>query len=254
LELSLVPSTHTPEMAGLEYLSPEGLRVDGRRPPELRKLQCRLGVSRQADGSAYLEQGNTKVLATVYGPHDVSRKSQALHDKALINCQFSMATFSTSERRKRTRGDRKSVEMSLALRQMFESVILRELYPQSKIDIYVQVLQSDGGNRCVSINAATMALIDAGIPLKDFVCACSAGFIEDTPLLDLNYLEETAGGPNLTLALLPKSNKIVLVQMDSRLHADHLEKVMNTAITGISRVHAILDRTVKEHLQKTITA
>ena len=40
--------------------------------------------------------------------------------------------------------------------------------------------------------------------------------------------------------------------MDSRLHADHLEKVMNTAITGISRVHAILDRTVKEHLQKTI--
>lgn len=48
-----------------------GLRVDGRRPPELRKLQCRLGVFRQADGSAFLEQGNTKVLATVYGPHDV---------------------------------------------------------------------------------------------------------------------------------------------------------------------------------------
>ena len=48
-----------------------GLRVDGRRPPELRKLQCKLGVFQQADGSAFLEQGNTKVLATVYGPHDV---------------------------------------------------------------------------------------------------------------------------------------------------------------------------------------
>lgn len=48
-----------------------GLRVDGRRPPELRKLQCKLGVFHQADGSAFLEQGNTKVLATVYGPHDV---------------------------------------------------------------------------------------------------------------------------------------------------------------------------------------
>ena len=97
--------------------------------------------------------------------------------------------------------------MSQALGQMFESVIMRELYPQSKIDIYVQVLQSDGGvvylylymrdddndvcvvtivgNRCVSINAATMALIDAGIPLKDFVCATSAGYIEDTPLLGI---------------------------------------------------------------------
>ena len=48
-----------------------GLRVDGRRPPELRKLQCQLGVFKQADGSALLEQGNTRVLATVYGPHEV---------------------------------------------------------------------------------------------------------------------------------------------------------------------------------------
>lgn len=236
----------------MEYLSPEGLRVDGRRPPELRKLQCKLGVFQQADGSAFMEQGNTKVLATVYGPHDVSRKSQALHDKALINCQYSMATFSTSERKRRPKGDRKSIETSLALSQMFESVIMRELYPQSKIDIYVQVLQSDGGNKCVCINAATMALIDAGVPIKDFVCACSAGYIEDTPLLDLNYLEETAGGPNLTLAILPKSNKIVLVQMDSRLHADHLEQVMNTALAGVARVHSVLDRTVKEHLHKSI--
>ena len=45
--------------------------LDGRRPPELRKLECQLGVCQQADGSASLQQGNTKVIATVYGPHDV---------------------------------------------------------------------------------------------------------------------------------------------------------------------------------------
>lgn len=50
----------------------KGLRVDGRRPHELRKVKCQLGVFQQADGSAFLEQGNTKVFATVYGPHDVS--------------------------------------------------------------------------------------------------------------------------------------------------------------------------------------
>ena len=49
-----------------------GLRIDGRRPNELRKLTCKLGVLHQADGSAFLEQGNTKILASVYGPHDVS--------------------------------------------------------------------------------------------------------------------------------------------------------------------------------------
>lgn len=49
----------------------KGLRVDGRRPHELRKLKCEVGVFDQADGSSFLEQGNTKVLASVYGPHDV---------------------------------------------------------------------------------------------------------------------------------------------------------------------------------------
>ena len=59
-------------MAGIELLSDQGFRTDGRRPHELRKIQCRMGVFRQADGSAYIEQGNTKALATVYGPHEVS--------------------------------------------------------------------------------------------------------------------------------------------------------------------------------------
>ncbi len=53
----------------------QGLRVDGRRPPELRKFKCQMGKCQQADGSAYLEQGNTKVIATVYGPHDVRYRS-----------------------------------------------------------------------------------------------------------------------------------------------------------------------------------
>lgn len=59
-------------MAGLELLSDQGYRLDGRKATELRKVQARMGVFAQADGSAYLEQGNTKALAVVYGPHEVS--------------------------------------------------------------------------------------------------------------------------------------------------------------------------------------
>lgn len=58
-------------MAGLELLSDQGYRLDGRKATELRKVQARMGVFAQADGSAYLEQGNTKALAVVYGPHEV---------------------------------------------------------------------------------------------------------------------------------------------------------------------------------------
>lgn len=126
-------------MAGLEILSPEGLRLDGRRAHELRKIVCKVGVFSQADGSAYIEMGNTKALATVYGPHEPSNKSKALHDRVLLNCQFGMATFSTGERKRKPRGDRKSTELSMIIRRTFEAAILTELYPRSQIDIFVQV-------------------------------------------------------------------------------------------------------------------
>lgn len=54
-----------------ELLSKIGLRLDGRRPNELRRIRCKLGVFTEPDGSAYIEQGLTKVLAAVYGPHQV---------------------------------------------------------------------------------------------------------------------------------------------------------------------------------------
>ncbi|XP_053571429.1 exosome complex component RRP41 [Bombina bombina] len=241
-------------MAGLELLSDQGYRIDGRKAGELRKIQARMGVFAQADGSAYIEQGNTKALAVVYGPHEIrGSRSKTLHDRAVVNCQYSMATFSTGERKRRPHGDRKSSEMTLHLKQTFEAAILTQLYPRSQIDIYVQILQADGGNYCTCVNAATLAVIDAGIPMRDYVCACSAGFIEDTPLADLSYIEEAAGGPQLALALLPKSDQIALLEMNSRLHEDNLERVMDAASKACKDVYAVLDQAVREHLQEVTT-
>nr|XP_033788899.1 exosome complex component RRP41 [Geotrypetes seraphini] len=241
-------------MAGLELLSDQGYRLDGRKAVELRKIRARMGVFAQADGSAYIEQGNTKALAVVYGPHEIrGSRSKALHDRAVVNCQYSMATFSTGERKRRPHGDRKSSEMTLHLKQTFEAAILTQLYPRSQIDIYVQILQADGGNYCACVNAATLAIMDAGIPMRDYVCACSTGFIEDTPLVDLSYIEEAAGGPQLALALLPKSEQIALLEMNSRLHEDHLEKVLDAASKACRDVYAVLDRVVRDHVQEVCT-
>jgi len=237
-------------MAGFELLADQGLRIDGRRPNELRKIQCKLGVFNQADGSAYLEQGNTKVLATVYGPHEVrGSRMNALHDKVLINCQYSMATFSTGERKRRPRGDRKSQEMTLHLKQTFEAVIKTELYPRSQIDVYVEVLQADGGNYCACVNAATLALIDAGIPLKDYVCACTAGFISDKALMDVSHTE-ASNGVELTVAILPRSEQIVMMDMSARIHVDHLGKVLDVAIQGCKDIFQIVDQAVRLHIGK----
>lgn len=104
----------------------------------------------------------------------------------------------------------------------------------------------------MSINAITMALIDAGIPMKEYVCATSVTLINDTPIIDLNYWEERGPGPELIVGTLPKSGKIVFLQVNSRLHIDNMDKVLKEGMSGNERVHKILDNLIKEHLEKSI--
>jgi len=238
-------------MSGMELLSDQGYRMDGRKPNELRRIRFKKGVFRQADGSAYLEQGNTKVLAAVYGPHEIrGSKSKALHDRMLINCQYSMATFSTMDRKRRPRGDRKSQEMTSHLKQTFDAAVLTELYPKTQLDIFVEVLQSDGGNYCASVNAASLALMDAGIPMKDYVIACAGSFIGETPVVDINHLEESSGSAEVIVATLPRCDQIVFLEQNSRLHQDHLSPVMDHVMQGCRDIFALLNTQVREELIK----
>ena len=110
------------------------------------------------------------------------------------------------------------------------------------------MLQADGGMFSTSVNAATLALIDAGIPLKDYVCACSSSFINDTAIVDINHLEESSGRPEFVVATLPKSEQMVFMSMNGRLHEDHLDKVMDTAIKGCKDIHDILEAAVRSHV------
>eukprot|EP00850_Spirogloea_muscicola_P012453 SM000080S22968 [mRNA] locus=s80:475771:477276:+ [translate_table: standard] len=148
-----------------------------------------------------------------------------------VKCEYSMAVFSTGERRRRPKGDRRSTEISL-------------------IDIFVQVIQADGGTRCAALNAASLAIADAGIPMRDMVAACAAGYLDGTPLLDLNYLEDAGGGPDLTVGLHPSSSNILLLQMDSKLASDLFEKVLELAILGCKAVAAHMREAMLERTQQ----
>ena len=73
---------------------------------------------------------------------------------------------------------------------------------------WFQVLQSDGGNYCASVNAATLALMDAGIPMKDYVIACAGSYTKETPIIDINRLEESSGGAEVIMAILPRCDQV----------------------------------------------
>ncbi|PNH08272.1 putative exosome complex exonuclease 1 [Tetrabaena socialis] len=160
----------------MEFVSPEGLRLDGRRPRELRRINCQLDVLSNADGSAIFEMGNTKVL------------------------------------------------------------------------------QADGGTRCAAINAAVLALAAAGVPLRDLLASCAAGHLEGTPLLDLNYIEDSGGGPDLAVALAPRLGQLVLVQMDARLAVETFQTVLELARDGCHAISEVMRRALLEHTKRLAVA
>lgn len=205
-----------------------------------------MGVVSKADGSALFRQGNTQVLATIYGPKEPEEKSRTLHDRAIIQCEYSIAGFASGERKSK-KTDKKTVELGMLIRQTFESVVMTALYPRSQIDIYVQVLQSDGGALSAAINATTLAMIDAGVPMRDFITSCSAAFISGTPLLDPNFVENTAGGPELLVAIEPKSQLVVSMEMESKLPMEMYERVAKLAIDGCNLIYRVLTDEVRDY-------
>lgn len=105
-----------------------------------------LGVLPHTDGSAIFELGNTKVLATVHGPREAhNQKTQ--HDRAIISVNFHTAIFSSvsGERRRQMRMDRKQAEWCSFIQETLESVVMTSTFPRSQIDIFVEVLNADGG-------------------------------------------------------------------------------------------------------------
>jgi exosome complex component RRP41 len=224
---------------GIEVLiDKNGLRVDGRRPDELRPIKIEVGVLSNADGSAYVEQGKNKILAAVYGPKELHPKHLALPDRMVLRCRYHMAPFSVQER-KSPAPSRREIELSKVIREALEPAIFVEHYPRTTVDIFVEVLQADGSTRCTSITAASLALADAGVPMRDLVAACSAGKVGDMIVLDLNDVEDKVGSADVPVAYMPNLSAITLLQMDGILTSKEFEEAVKLAIEGCKKIYAM---------------
>ena len=143
------------------------------------------------------------------------------------------------------------LEFAAAIKSTFEPVVQTNLYPRSQIDIYVHVLQQDGGVLQASINATTLALVGAGIPLLDLVCAVTGGVHSTSPMLDLTTLEEN-DIPNLTVAVMPKTGNVTLVAMETRLHVDRFGDIFRLACDAGQVIHKEMKRHVRARTQKLV--
>ena len=100
----------------------------------------------------------------------------------------------------------------------------------------------------------TSSFMPAGIPLRAVVASCAAGFLDQTPLLDLNYIEDSGGGPDISVAMLNRSSEIVLLQMDNRLPLDTFESVVQLAMDGCKSIASFMRDHLLEHTQRLANA
>lgn len=235
-----------------EKLIIDGKRLDGRGPNDLRPIKFQAGVLNRADGSCYLEFGGNKVMAAVYGPREVHPRHLQNASRAIVRYRYNMAAFSVEER-KRPGPDRRSIEISKVSREALEGVILEELYPRSAVDIFVEILQADAGTRAAGINAAAVALADAGIPMKCLVSACAVGKADGQIVLDLNKDEDNYGDADLPIAMT-QFGDVTLCQMDGNLTEDEFGTAVDMAMEGCRKIHEMQKQALIDKYGRTVSA
>jgi len=226
-------------------LDADGRRIDGRKLDELRPIQIRAGALRQADGSAFVEWGQNKVMAAVYGPREVHPRHLQQSTKAVIQCKYNMAAFSVDER-KRPGLDRRSQEISKVIAEAFESVVFAEEFPRTSIDVYIEVLQANAGTRCAGLVAGSVALADAGIPMVDLLPAVAVGKVAGSIALDLKKEEDNFGEADLPMALVPQSGRLVLLQMEGHMTEEELARALDLGVGGCKVIYEKMKQALRE--------
>ena len=233
----------------IQWFDEDGNRVDGRKPDEIRETKMEVDVVEEADGSAMVETGNTRVVATVFGPQDLHPRHLQENDRAVIKMRYNMAPFSVDDRMQ-PGPNRRAKEIGLVAKKALEPAVYLEEFPTAGIDISMEVIESDGGTRVTGINAAALALADAGIPMKGMVSATAAGVVDNTAVLDVNGKEDKEGNADIPIATINGGDEITLLQMDGDLSQEQVDECVDLAKQGCQELHEQQKKALKQKYEE----
>jgi exosome complex component RRP41 len=224
-------------------------RYDQRKVDDLRPMEAKVGIIKNADGSASFKSGKTWAIVAVYGPREVYPRFLANPTKGLLRCHYSMMPFSGSGERIRPGSSRRAQEISMVMAKSLLPVVDLSAFPNSVVDVYIELPQTDAGTRCAAISAASMALADAGIPMKDMISSVAVGQVDGLVCADLTYTEEAyEDGPvsDIPVAMLHSTKEISLLQMDGEISKDDLMKALEMAKGATEKVYELQKKALKE--------
>lgn len=207
-------------------------RFDGRAFDECRPMIAKVGVVPSADGSASFETGGTKAIAAVRGPRTLHPQHMQDSKTGILRVTYGMMPFSVWDRI-RPGVSRRSEEISKVSEWALSSVIDLSGFPNTVVDVFIQIPKADAGTRVAGLNAASMALAHAGLPMKEMITAIAAGKADKTLIVDVDKAEEDfhdgEGATDIPLAVTSRSKEIALLQLDGKISPDELKECIEMA-------------------------
>ena len=230
-------------------------RLDARKADEPRTLAAKAGIIKRADGSAMFQMGDTVAYAAVYGPRDLFPKFLQDPKKGVLRCRYNMMPFSGSGERVRPGGSRRSKEISMVSENALLPAVNLIDFPNAVVDVFIELPQTDAGTRCAGICAASIALADAGISMRDMVSAVSVGKVDNAFLVDLSYAEEAFEGTvvDMPVAMLPRTGEVSLLQMDGIIPPDDVITCLEMAKKALRQINEVQRAALKERFARIET-
>ncbi len=221
-------------------------RADGRKPDELRPIEAKVGVIKRADGSAMFKIGKTVAIAAVYGPRGLFPAYLRNSEVGIMKCNYNMMSFSGSGERVRPGPSRRSKEISLVMEKALLPVVMLSNYPNTVIEVFVELLQTDAGTRCAAITAASMALADAGVMMKDLVSAVAVGLVDGSVVVDLSKEEEDVEDAcDMPVAMTARNSEITLLQLDGVTSKKGVLEALELAKKACKHIHDVQTEALK---------
>jgi len=230
-------------------MTKEFKRLDGRKLNELRPMTAKVGIIPNADGSAMFAFGDTVAIAAVYGPRKLHPQHMQDPSTGVLRCNYDLLSFSVEDRKK-PGPSRRSQEISKVAGWALEPIIDLEAFPNTVIDVQIYILQADAGTRTAGINAASMALAHAGIPMRDLVCSVAVGKQDREFIVDLTKEEEDfkegEGATDFAIAKLASSDEFSLLQLDGKIRPEEIDEALKLASKACKEIYETQKKALKE--------
>jgi len=227
-------------------------RIDGRKANELRKITAKVGIIPNADGSAMFSFGNTVAIAAVYGPRMLHPQHMQNPATGILRCNYDLLSFSVHDRKK-PGPSRRSQEISKVTEWALLPVLDLKEFPNTVVDVQIYILQADASTRTAGINAASMALAHAGIPMKNLVCSVSIGKLDKDLVIDVNKAEEDfkdgEGATDMAIAKIANSNKFTLMQLDGKVQPEVIPEMLKMANKACEEIYETQEKALKAVLE-----